>query len=125
MSVGETPETAELARASMLRLAVEGWRLAKFIERAGRNLETEQQRRIGSRLDYFVKEVQDELAKHGLRIIDFTGSEFNPQLPVTALNADEFDASVRLVITQQLEPVVVGEAGVVRTGTVLVERALG
>jgi hypothetical protein len=43
-------------------------------------------------------------------------------MAATALNAEDFDPDDNLVVDQMLEPIIMGEEGLARTGTVILRK---
>jgi len=107
---------------ALLRVSVEGWRLIRTVERFQRQLDADQQRRIGSRISYFDRLLTDELANLGYSLIDFRGQPFGPQIAASAVNVDEFAPSDSLVVDQTVEPAVIGPDGLLRMGTVTLRK---
>lgn len=70
----------------------------------------------------WVKKKITELADSiEIQINDFTGMDFDPGLPISVLNIDEFEADDELVISQMLEPVILKSGKLLKSGTALVE----
>ena len=107
---------------ALLRVSVEGWRLIRTVERFQRQLDADQQRRIGSRISYFDRLLTDELANLGYSLIDFRGQPFGPQIAASAVNVDEFAPCDSLVVDQTVEPAVIGPDGLLRMGTVTLRK---
>ena len=55
----------------------------------------------------------------GLRVIDLTGQPYSVGLPVQAMNLEEFDENEPLLISQTIEPVIMMDGCVLKTGVVI------
>jgi len=103
------------------RLAIEYWRLLKAFEKscgAGRgasNQEAAQARYAASKLASILSDID-------MRLVTFDGERFEPGLPVSAINADEFESDNDLVIAATIEPAVIVRGNVKITGRVLLEQ---
>jgi hypothetical protein len=117
----ETDNTASAATNDvddLLSLAIEAWKFSRVFQRALLKLEPQDQGRYVGQLRFFQKRVDAALEPRGIRLESLEGQLFEPGLAASALNADEFTGSnQRLLITQMIEPVVMGPTGVLRTGT--------
>ena len=120
---GRMERRAGLAEAALdvddlLVLAIEAWKFARVFHRALLKLDAQDQSRYAGQLRFFQKRIDAALEPLGIRFESLEGHPFEPGLAASALNADEFtDPSQRLVVTQMIEPVVMGPKGVLRTGT--------
>jgi flavin reductase (DIM6/NTAB) family NADH-FMN oxidoreductase RutF len=116
-------QDADALLSTVVSISAESWRLLRTVERFALSLDGDQQRRIVSRIAFFEQRVRDELASVGLKLVDFTGQPYGPELAASAINADEFAAQDRCVVEQTLEPAVMGPEGLVRAGTVVLRRS--
>lgn len=99
---------------------VEDFRFCRSYISAVDKLFPEEQKKYYSSFAYHENKI-DALLK-GLKIFikTFDGCEYNEGLPVTPLNADEFDIKDNLVVVQTIEPTVLTEKGeIIRQGTVI------
>lgn len=108
---------------TLVSLAVEGWRFARVYARAVSKLEAHDQTRYVSQHRYFLQQLEQHLGTAGLRFVAFDEHPYDPGLPLSVLNLDEFSPGTSLVIEQTVEPVVMGPTGVVRMGSAMVKRA--
>lgn len=107
---------------ALVRVASESWRLLKTVQRVQLALDADPQRRLAGRISFFERTLQEELDGIGLKLVDFTGQRFGPEIAASAINAEEFDASDELIVDQTVEPAVVGPDGLIRSGTVILRR---
>ena len=66
--------------------------------------------------------MDDVLQRHNLKVVNAEGQLYEPGMAVTALNVDEFDEADELIVDQMSEPIIMGQNGLKRMGTVLLRR---
>ena len=115
----------ENLRKSLADMAVESWRLGKVFERMLVKMELSEQKRYKSQFRWFLRKTEESLEQAGLKMVNVEGLPFDAGMAVTALNVDEFDADDVLIVDQMLEPIIMGESGLFRTGTVVLRKPGG
>jgi len=65
------------------------------------------------------------LSENGLKISNLEGNEYSPNLPLTVVNADEFDDNEGLIVSQMIEPTIVDDGGVVSMGKAILAKKEG
>lgn len=106
----------------LIGMAVESWRISKVFERALMKLDAGEQTRYKGQLRWFNKKVEESMTEAGLHIVNIEGQPFDPGIAATPLNLEEFEASDTLIVDQMLEPIIMGNEGLVRTGTVTLRK---
>lgn len=114
-----TPETVT---KSLVDLTVDSWRFAKTFARLIGKLDAGEGARYASQYQYYVKRLVDNLDLAGFKLVNVEGHPWDPGLPVTALNLEDFDPADALVIDQMIEPILMGADALVRTGTVTLKK---
>ena len=115
--------TTDGAVDALVDLAVESWRLVRLFNRVLRKLDAGEGSRYVSKVEWFLRRLEESLEKADLRLVDLTGREYEPGFPASALNAEDFEDGDRLVVDVMLEPIVMGPEGVVRRpGTVMLRK---
>ncbi len=109
-------------RESLITLVVESWRVTRVFERMLLKLDAGEQQRFANQIRWFFKKVEESMAQAGLRIVNIEGQPYDLGMAVTAVNIDEFNVDDTLLVEQMLEPVVMGQEGLVRQGTVRLRR---
>ena len=104
---------------SITDIAVETYRLRGVFMRAIREAGPDEQKKYTSRFSWFEKKVLRAMEEADIRLVDLTGQRYDPGMPVTPLNIDDFDPGVNLVIDRMNEPVVMHGEQLSRTGTVM------
>lgn len=107
---------------SIKNLVVESWRFSKVFENVLVRCDLSDQEKYLSQYRWFAKKLEENLRIAGMRVVNIEGQNFDSGSAVTPLNLDEFDEGDDLVIAQMIEPIIMGEGGIVKTGTVLLER---
>jgi hypothetical protein len=110
-------------RKALVEMAVESWRFSRVFGRALARLDAGEKARFESQLRWYMKRLSEMLDEAGLRLVNVENQPFDPGAAVTPLNLADFAADEALVIDQMLEPIIMGEAELVRAGTVLLRKA--
>lgn len=106
----------------LVNVCVEGWRFARVYTRTLTKLDASDQRKYLSPLNYFLKQIEDNLKYIGVSLVDFVGQPFDPGLPIKAINLEDFTTNDRLIVDVMMEPVVMGSSGLLRMGSALLKR---
>ena len=105
--------------AATARLAVEMWKMSKVLEKVIADLPNDKAERRLPQLRYSRDRLDVILQDAGLRLVTFDGEVFSANLPVTPVNADEFEDNDNFLIETTLEPSIVGPDKVIYTGKVV------
>ena len=108
---------------ALVDLAVESWRFQKLFMRAVNKLDAGELPRYASQHRYFVKRIDECMARAGLTIVNLEGQAYDPGAAVTALNIGDFGPEDELVVDHMIEPVVMKANGLLRPGTVMLRKA--
>lgn len=118
-----SPEPVRVLKDSLIAMAVESWRLFKVLERLLLSLDAKEQQRYQSKFRWFFKKTEDALKSAGLTIVNYEGRVYDPGIPASPINLEDYDSEDKLYVTQMLEPVIVdSEGNVVKTGTIALGR---
>ena len=107
---------------SLISIASELFRFQRVFEKAVGKLDADEQGKYLSQYSWFSKKVHKALADANLKILNLEGQIYDPGMAVTPLNLDDFHADDQLFIAQMIEPTIIQEDKVFRTGTVLLGR---
>jgi len=72
---------------------------------------------------YYLKRLEESLEQAGLRLVNVEGHPYDPGIAATALNIGDFGPEDHLLVDQMVEPIIMGQEGLVRTGTVMLRKA--
>jgi hypothetical protein len=103
---------------NLAALAVEFWRLVKVHERTVAELPIDRQPRGLAQNRYAVGRLASILQENGIRMIVYDGQEYEPNLPVSVVNADEVAGAEKLFVDRTIEPTFVADGKVLSMGKV-------
>jgi len=101
--------TEQNLKSALAKLAIEYWRVLRSYER---NLPSMQNSTsASSTIRNSEKKFMAILTENSLKIMNFESNDYSPNLPLTVVNADEFDDNEGLIISQMIEPTIVDDGG--------------
>lgn len=112
----------EVLQNSIANISSELCRFKNVFEKAISKLDFEEQSKYMSQFAWFSKKVTKAVEDAGLRIVSLEGQAYDPGMAVTPLNIDDFEVEDELKIVQMIEPIIMQEDAVLKTGTVLLGR---
>ena len=116
-------DNMEKNNKTMLDFIAESWRFSKLFAQAIAKLSAEEQRRYSGRLDWYSKQLNKTLEHYGYKFVEPVGEAYNPGMPLTPLNIDEFATDEQVVIAYMMEPIIMDKAGnVIKAGTAVLRR---
>ncbi|NRB17503.1 MAG: hypothetical protein HRU33_08020 [Rhodobacteraceae bacterium] len=118
-----TSDNSRFNTDAVALLCVEFWKLTQATKKAIERLPNGDGRRLEGQLKYSQRQLVTLLDQLGLKLIEFDGEEFHAGLSASADNAEDFADGVGLVVAKTLEPTIMEDMKVIRTGRVLVEPA--
>ena len=107
---------------SLITIASELFRFQKVFEKAISKIEIDDRSKYTSQFSWFSKKVTKALEDANLRILNLEGQLYDPGAAVTPLNLDDFENEDKLYISQMIEPIIMKEDTVIKTGTVILGR---
>lgn len=105
---------------SFAKLAVEHWRLIRVLTRLIDRLPVESQARVAAQARFASAQLDSAVSDQGLSLTTFDGRLFEPSLPVTAVNAEDYPGQADLVVSETVEPTVIADGRVIQLGKVIV-----
>jgi hypothetical protein len=117
-------EDYEKLKDSVIAIASEFYRLQRVFKKAVSKLSAEERDKYNSQFAWFSKRVIKALDVSGLRMMDADGQAYDPGMAVIPLNLEEFSTEDLLYVVQTVEPVIMQEDKVLKTGTVILGRRL-
>ena len=106
-------------KESFLSLALEAWRLSRVFLDLIDKVDLEQKKQFQRKLLWFEDRFESILEETDYRLVNLEGQNFVVGMAVKAINLDDFDDNENLVISRMLEPIIMGQNGVEKLGTVL------
>ena len=119
-------KTKELElRTVIIDMAVEAWRFRRVFEKAMSKLDAGESSRYIGQFNWFIRKVENALKTAGMRIVDVEGQPYDIGMALSPLNIDDFEADDRLFVEQMIEPIIMDENNVLKTGTAMLGRIEG
>ena len=118
-------EKNEVLVNSIIDISNEAYRFKRVFLRAISKLDLDAQSKYASQFSWFSKRVDKAVENAGLRIVDLTGQPFDPGMAVTPLNIEDFEPDDQLYIEQMMEPIIMKDDMIKKTGTVMLGRIDG
>lgn len=117
---------AEIANApamtALIDLAIDSWKFARLFTRVISKLDAGEQARYANQMRFFQKRIDSAVEVAGARIVTIEGQPFEPGMAASPLNLEDFQDGDALFVDQMLEPIVMGNDGVLRTGTMMLRK---
>ena len=110
------------ATAALIDLAVDSWKFARLFTRVISKLDAGEQARYANQMRFFQKRIDNAAEAAGARIVSIEGQPFEPGMAASPLNLEDFGDGDALFVDQMLEPIVMGNDGVLRTGTMMLRK---
>jgi hypothetical protein len=107
---------------NLVIIASELHRFKGVFSKAISKLDIDEQNKYASQFQWFSKKVTKALDDAGIRVVTLDGQLYDPGMAVTPLNIEDFDAEDILYVAQTMEPIIMQENAVVKTGTVILGR---
>lgn len=106
-------------RQILIDVSIESWRFAKLFARVLSKLDAGETQRHAGQLRYFLKKLDDSLDSAGLKMVNLEGHPYDPGMAASPLNIADFGPDDRLYVDQMVEPIVMGQEGLVKAGTLM------
>lgn len=107
---------------SVIEIASELFRFRRVFEKAIRKADLEERNKYMSQYAWFSKKVDKALAELNLKLVNVEKQLYDPGMAVTPLNLDDFKPEEKLMVLQMIEPIIMQEDKLVKTGTVILGR---
>ena len=113
----------KLLKNCIVSMAIEFWRMSKLLEHLIPQLDIKNQSKYISKVSWFVKKTNESLQAIGYHIENYENHSYDPGIPATPINLDEFNDNDDLYVNQMLEPVIMDNDGnVISSGTISLGR---
>jgi len=121
MSDQEKPSHEQM-RGALIDIAVESWRFSRLFLRLLSKLDAGQSSRFINQHRFYLKRLDENLKQAEIRLVNVEGHPYDPGMAATALNAEDFSPEDALVVDHMVEPIIMGEEGLIKTGTVMLKK---
>lgn len=109
-------------KRSIIEMAVEAWRFRRVFDKAMSKLDAGESARYTGQFNWFIKKVEAALKTAGMRIVDIEGQPYDVGMALSPLNIDDFEPDDPLYVEQMIEPIIMDEEKVLKTGTAMLGR---
>jgi hypothetical protein len=120
----QTDERSDFETEIVAKLSLEMWKLLRSFERTLADLPEQKRDQRDAQLRYSRSRLDNLMIEAKLRLLTFDGATYTVNLPVSPLNADDFDGAEDLIIESTVEPAIVSADAVLHVGKVLLEGGL-
>lgn len=101
-------------------LLVENYRFSKYYLAMINKADLSEKKKYESAYSFHENKILDLAKNANLNIVTFNNADYDEGLPVTPLNADEFNPTDNLIIQQTIEPTILDVDGnIIKQGTVI------
>jgi hypothetical protein len=104
-------------------LLVEYWKLLRSYERTAADLPEGKAEKVQAQIRYSAQRLSQILTDTSIRLVCFDGEPFSPELPVSAINAEDLEGCEHPTVDRTLEPTLLQDGSVMHIGKVLLKGA--
>ena len=115
-------EGSEQMEQSLIDIAVESWRFSRLFRNVINKLDAVDSGRYVNQLRYFQKKVEESLNSSGLKLVNIEGQPYDVGMAASALNLGDFGPHDVLIVEQMVEPIIMGQNGLRKQGTVMLKK---
>ena len=112
----------DLLIKSLVDITIESYRIVKIFEHILHKLDSREQVRVQGQLSWFNKKIDEIISNTKLEIINLEGQRYDVGMAATPLNIEEFDQNEDLLVQQMIEPIIMSEGSIIKTGTMILGR---
>jgi len=106
----------------VINMAVESWRFSRLFIKAATKLEPSETNKYINQLRYFQKNIENSLDECGLKTINLEGQVYDIGMAAVAMNMEDFEADDILIVENMVEPIIMGNDGIKKQGTVILKK---
>lgn len=118
----ESDATKNEIEERIIALITEMYRFNGTFERMLTKIPEDDVLKYSSKYQWFSKRVFEMAETIDVQIVDLSGKDYDPGLPVTAFNLEDYKENDLLIISQMLEPIVMRQGTVLKAGTVIIDK---
>ena len=111
-----------ILQQSVVSIASELFRFQRVFEKAVSKIEIDDRGKYMSQFAWFSKKVLKAIEDADLKVINPEGQLYDPGMAVTPINIDDFETEDKLFVSQTIEPIIINDDKVIKTGTVILGR---
>ena len=102
---------------------VDYWKLLRSYERSASDLPDGKAEKIQAQIRYSSNRLEQLTREADIRLVCFDDEEYSPELPVTAINAEDLAGVAETMVERTIEPTLLSQGKVIHTGKVLLKGA--
>lgn len=102
---------------------IEYWKLLRSYERSTADLPDSKAEKVNAQIRYSANRLDQLLKEADIRLVCFDGEEYSPELPVSAINAEDLEGIDQTMVERTVEPTLLAQGKVIHTGKVLLKGA--
>jgi hypothetical protein len=111
----------EIGAEAASRLLIEYWKLLRSYERTAGELPEAKAEKVNAQIRYSAQRLDQILEAESIRLVCFDGEPFTPELPVSAINAEDLEGCEETSVERTIEPTLLQGGSVLHTGKVLLK----
>lgn len=104
-------------------LVIEYWKLLRSYERTAGELPESKAQKVQAQIRYSAQRLSQVLTDASVQLVCFDGEPFSPELPVSAINAEDLVGCENPTIERTIEPTLLQNGVVLHMGKVLLKGA--
>ena len=104
-------------------IAVQSWKSMRLADRVVSRLDVGEQTRYVNQFKFFNRKITDSLKSAGYTVKDLTGHTYEIGMAVSVINMEEFGEQDVLEVEHMLEPLIMKDGKIRRTGTVSLRKS--
>lgn len=110
---------------ALINIVLESWRFAKSYKDMLSKLDAENYSRYCGRYSYFRKKLDEIINSLNLKLVEISqGTDYDIGMAVTPINISDFNSDDLLQIEQMLEPIIICDGSIIKTGSVILSKKL-
>lgn len=113
-------ESSEKTEQFICGLLTEVWRMQKSYESVLEKTEEKVRKRYENQSRFFVKRIMTLCQENGFKLVNYEGSAYDPGFPIDVVNMSEFSDTEKIMVAQMLEPVIMKDNRVLKSGLAIV-----
>ncbi len=109
----------------LIEVAVASWRFARLFSHVLGKLDEAESVRYSNQRRYYSKRLEEGLRAADISLVNLEGQSYDTGMPVSVVNIDDFgpDDRDQLLVDQMVEPILMGQEGLLRAGSIMVRKA--
>ena len=119
---GNMEEDYDKLMRNLIDIARELHRFKGVFGKAISKLDFDEQSKYTSQFQWFSKKITKALDDARIKTVILDGQLYDPGMAVTPLNIEDFETEDILCVAQTMEPIIMHDNTVVKTGTVILRR---